>query len=298
MEFRRLMYFVAVAEELHFGRAASRLHMAQPPLSQQIRRLEEDLEVRLFERTNRRVELTKAGHAYLEEARDILAHLERAGQRARLVDEGMEGELRVGFIAPAMDGPLPEVIREYRNKRPQIHLQLHEAGSARLLEMLATRRLDIACIRYFDQDLRGFQSLIYQREPYVVALPANSPFAGQDSITLVEMCKHPVIFFPRKTHPSLYDSFMSAFRAAGVVPRFTQEALSKHTLVALVAAGVGVGFVPQSMAGSPHTGVVYKPLHTLETKLPDVELAAVHTFSEVPELRFFVELIGSNVRGM
>ncbi|MFW5487411.1 MAG: LysR family transcriptional regulator [Desulfovibrio sp.] len=292
MSMRRLQYFIAVAEELHFGRAAERLHMAQPPLSQQIRKLEEALGVALFIRTNRRVELTEAGKAYLGDVREILSRLEHAGERAKLVAEGLEGELELGFVAPSMDGPLPMIIQQFRSAHPGIYLQLREAGTPKLLEMMAAQHLDVACIRYFDQDLYGAEAVIYQREPYVLAVPTGDPLAEKTSIELSDLEEKPLILFPRRTNPVLHDCFLSAFQSMHVTPVLRQEAQSKHTMAALVAAQMGVGFVPSSMTRSPREGVIYLQLGEITSKLlPQVELAAVYRPESSSVVQSFVQAI-------
>ena len=209
MELRHLRYFIAVAEELHFGRAAARLHMAQPPLSQQIRALEDELGARLLERSSRSVRLTPAGAAYLAEARGVLSRVEAAGRVARRIHLGEEGEITVGYMNPVMDAVLCRALAELRLARPGVVPLLRELPTPAQLDELRAGRLDVAFVRLMrgeagshgddrrGQDLRGLEIRLVAREPYVLALPEGHPLAALDVVPLREVAAQPLILFPR-----------------------------------------------------------------------------------------------------
>ncbi|OQX19271.1 MAG: hypothetical protein BWK76_05080 [Desulfobulbaceae bacterium A2] len=276
MELRHLRYFVAVAEELHFGRAAERLHMAQPPLSQQIRALEEELGVRLFTRTSRSVALTPAGVSFVQDARDTLARVEEAARRARRIQQGEAGEIRVGYMNPVMDAVLCRALATFRAARPQVVLRLRELPSPAQLEELRAVRLDVAFIRLVEgpvgQNLPGFVTRVVLREPYVLALPQGHRLTALPVIPLAAAGAEPLIFFPRATMPGLHDSILAVLRASGASPEIVQEVSGKHASLALVAACLGVCLVPASARDWQRRGVELRPL---EPGLPEVAMAAV-----------------------
>jgi DNA-binding transcriptional LysR family regulator len=272
MELRHLKYFVAVAEELHFGRAALRLHISQPPLSQQIKSLEEEIGAELFIRTSRKVELTPAGRALLVRAHALLAMAEAAKVEVGRVAAGLEGILRVGFVTPAMDGPLPGIIANHRRQKPGVGMELKEASSLDQLEGLRSGELDLAFIRNHGQDMRGLAYRPFMREAYVIAMPKGHGLAGNDRFSLSALDGQPFIFFPRDQGPKLHDQIMAAFNRAGATPMINQEALSKRTMLALVAAGLGLALVPQSSARAAGHDLVFRQV---EEALPLVEADAV-----------------------
>ncbi len=274
MELRLLRFFVAVAEELHFGRAAARLHMAQPPLSQAIRGLEEELGARLFERTSRSVRLTAAGAALLPEARALLDHAAHAAELARRVHLGQAGELRVGYMNPAMDAVLCHALPKFRSRWPGVELRLVELPTPRQLEELRAGRLDLGFIRLVEgdgQDLAGLETRLACSEPYVLALPAGHRLESLRRAPLREVAAEPLILFPRSGLPRLHDEMLAALRATGVEPRIAQEVGGKHASLALVAAGLGVCLVPASARDWKRRGVVLRPV---EPGLPKVRMAA------------------------
>lgn len=279
MELRHLRYFLAVAEELHFGRGAARLHMAQPPLSQQIRALEEELGAQLFARTSRSVRLTPAGEAYLKDARALLAHVDEAGRLARRIHLGEAGELAVGYMNPVMDAALCQALARFRTQRPEVAVRLRELPSARQLEELRAGRLDIGFIRLLDgvdgpggpELLHGLETRMVAREPYVLALPEGHLLAARQSVPLSQVAAQPLILFPRQDMPQLYDAMLGALRASGVEPRVSQEVSGKHAALALVAAGFGVSLTPASARDWLRRGVV---LRAVGPGLPVVRMAA------------------------
>lgn len=273
MELRHLRYFIAVAEELHFGRAAARLHMAQPPLSQQIRALEEELGVRLLERTSRSVRLTPAGGAYLDQARDTLVRLDEAGRQARRIHRGEAGELDVGYMNPVMDAVLCRALARFGEARPEVALRLRELPTPLQLEELRAGRLDLGFIRLMERGdgLNGLSTRVVAREPYVLALPEGHPLLRLATVPLSRVAAEPLILFPRQGLPELYDAMLDALRAGGGEPRVSQEVSGKHAALALVAAGFGVCLVPASARDWLRRGVELRPV---SPGLPVVRMAA------------------------
>ncbi len=276
MELRHLRYFLAVAEELHFGRAAARLHLAQPPLSQQIRALEEEIGARLFERSSRSVRLTPAGAAFLARAREVLRQAEEASGVARRIHAGEAGELVVGFMNPVMDAVLCRALAAFRAARPGVALRLRELPTPAQCDELRARRLDVGFIRLAaGVDLSGLDTRLVLREPYVLALPEGHRLASLTVAPLAEIAAEPLILFPRQAMPALHDAMLSALKGAlgpaGGEPRISQEVNGKHAALSLVAAGFGLCLVPASARDWARRGVV---LRSVEPGLPVVEMAA------------------------
>ncbi len=276
MELRHLRYFVAVAEELHFGRAAERLHIAQPPLSRQIRDLEREVGTPLFERIPRGVELTAAGRAFLPEARLTLAQAERAQRTAQRAARGEIGRLRVGFVeAATYSGILPDVLGFFRMHLPNIGLSLFEMDSLQQGEALRDGRVDLGILHSPPADAEQWLRMepVYS-DPLVAAIPhthrlaAGTGRARLARLALPEIAAEPFVLVPRSVNPSLYDSIIARCRSAGFSPTVVQEATGWHTLVGLVAAGVGLSFVPRSLAQLQRPGVAYRPLRDLGVELP------------------------------
>jgi DNA-binding transcriptional LysR family regulator len=259
-ELRHLRYFVAVAQELHFGRAAERLHMSQPPLSMQIQALERSLGVQLLVRTQRQVSLTRAGEAFLRESVQILARLEAAGRLAQRVSRGEVGELAVGFVSMADYNILPPLLREFRQRAPEVRLTLHESTTDRQLEALVQGQLDVGFVLPPVQDVR----LAYRpahREPLLAALPARHPLAKRRGpVPMARLADQPFILFPRELATGLYDHIVGLCRTAGFSPRVEQEAVQMQTILSLVSADMGVALIPASLVHLGRTGVTYKPL--------------------------------------
>jgi DNA-binding transcriptional LysR family regulator len=259
-ELRHLRYFVAVAEELHFGRAAQRLHISQPPLSMQIRSLEDALGVQLFHRTQRRVALTQAGEAFLREARQILERAAGSVIAAQRASRGEVGQLALGFVSHANYHVLPPLLREFRARAPDVRLQLREATSDRLLEDLPEGRVDAAFVLPPLENPQ-LDHLVAWREPLVAALPARHPLAKRRGpLALAQLAEAPFILFPRRLAPQLHDDIVACCRAAGFSPRVEQEAVQMQTIVSLVSAEIGVALIPASIENLGRTGVVYRRL--------------------------------------
>lgn len=250
MDLRHLRYFVALAEELHFGRAAIRLGISQPPLSQQIRALELSLKAALFERTNRRVEMTSAGRAFLVEARATLEQAERAIAVVGQAERGEIGELRIGFAPSApVIAPFTKTILGYKAAFPGVRLVLEEMVTPRQIEALLERRLQIGFIRGpASPDLpQTLNAIEIYREPLALFLRADHPLAKRRHVPVKSLATEPFIFYPRDSGTSLLDQVIALCRKAGFVPRFEQEARANATILGLVAAGLGVSILPLSL---------------------------------------------------
>ncbi|KSS10676.1 LysR family transcriptional regulator [Pseudomonas aeruginosa] len=262
MELRHLRYFIAVAEELHFGRAAERLGISQPPLSQQIQALEEELGARLFERTTRRVELTDAGRLFLDESRQVLAQVDKAVLLARRAHLGELGELKIGFTSSApFTSTIPSSIHAFRKAYPDVHLDLQEMSSRQVLKALLEESLQVGVIRPLAlPDAVHWVELF--REPLVAVLRADHPLAAgsEDGLAIAALAEEPFVFFPRSYGTGLYDQVIALTRQAGFSPRIAQEASEAMTIIGLVSAGLGVSILPASFRRTRVDGVVYRTL--------------------------------------
>lgn len=294
LELRHLRYFVTVAEELHFGRAAQRLHISQPPLSMQIRALEELIGAQLLNRTQRRVELTEAGRVFLREARQILERTSEAVLAAQRASRGEAGELALGFVSVADYHVLPPLLREFRARAPGVRLTLTEATTDRLTEDLAAGRVDLGFVLPPVED----PALAYRtvhREPLLAALPANHPLAGaRGPIPLAALADAPFVLIPRRLGPGLYDDIVSFCRHNGFSPRVVQEAVQMQTIVSLVSAGLGVTLIPASLEHLGRTGVVYKPLREAS---PETEVGiAWRRDDPLATLQVFLDVVEEHLR--
>jgi len=269
MELRHLRYFVAVAEELNFGRAATRLRIAQPPLSRQIRDLEREIGAALFERVARGVELTPAGRAFLPEARLTLAQAERAQRTALRAAHGETGRLRVGFVEAAThSGILPDVLSFFRAHLPSVGLSLFELDALRQAEAFQDDRIDIGVLHSAPLDAaRWLRVEPVYTEPVILALPKTHALAGRSRLALAALAGEAFVGFPRVVAPEMFDDIIASCRRAGFSPRIVQEAAGWHTLASLVSAGVGVGVVPRSIAEFQQPGVVYRPVRDLAVEM-------------------------------
>ncbi len=272
IDMRRLFYFVAVAEELHFTRAAERLHIAQPPLSYQIQQLEKDLGVQLFERTRHQVQLTEAGKVLLDEARRIFAQLEQTVRQVRRVGHGEVGFLTLGFVPSASNSVLPTILQTFQQQFPAIQLFLREMNPDQMVQALHDHRIDVGMVYMpFADHVLCAQTVL--REPFVAALPVDHPYASEEPIELRTLASEFFIVPPRYVAmPGLYGHVMEACRQAGFTPKVRQEAWLMQTIIGLVAANMGVALVPASMQNLHRTGVVYRPLRDITR---EVELGVV-----------------------
>jgi DNA-binding transcriptional LysR family regulator len=262
MELRHLRYFIAVAEERHVTRAAERLGMQQPPLSQQIRALERELDVQLFRRLPRGVELTDAGSALLADARAILSHIDHAFATTRRTARGEQGQVAVGFTSSAPFHPfVPRVIRAYREAFPLVALTLEEGGTTELIDDLRNERIDAAFIRTAIADPEGLVVGTLLREAMVLALPRGHGLARREgALPLKALAGETFIVYRRRNGPGLYDAILSACNAAGFSPRVGQEAPRIVSTLNLVAAGLGISLVPESLQRMRMDGVVFRRL--------------------------------------
>jgi DNA-binding transcriptional LysR family regulator len=272
MELRHLRSFLVVADELHFSRAARRLHMAQSPLSQQIQRLERELGVQLFRRNRRRVELTDAGLAMLDHARRALDHAEQAAGAARAAGAGRAGRLDVGFLATAALALLPAVLPPFREAAPDATLRLTEAGSQDLLQALHRGELDVAFTRP-PVPTAELSTTVVWREPVIAVLPAAHRLCAGPALDLADLRDEDFVTFPRWSAPEFYDHLVAACHDAGFAPRIVQEALAMPTVVGLVAAGLGVALVP---GGIRHLRLPAVGYRELRGEPAHAEIAMVH----------------------
>ncbi len=288
MELRHLRYFVAVATELHFGKAAKLLHISQPPLSMQIRALEDELGVSLFHRTRRQVSMTRAGKAFLQDARQILERAEQAIVTARRAARGEIGELVVGFISVADYNLLPPVLREFRRRYPLVTLSLRELTTDAQLAEFFEGRIDVGFLLPPVSE-PSTESVAILREPLIAALPERHPLAHSNgSIPLASLSSEPFIMTPRHMGPGLHDDIVSFCHGAGFSPQVIQEAVQMQTVVSLVSAEMGVALIPESLQNLQRTGVVYKQLKEA-SPLTEIRLAW-RAGDDLPALKLFVQL--------
>jgi len=259
LELRHLRYFVAVAEELHFGRAAERLNLAQPPLSQQIRRLEALVGCPLLLRTSRSVRLTPAGVAFLERARRTLQHVQEDVQEARSIGQGTRGVLRLGFAGSVILTVLPHLLRSYRTQTPGVELRLNESFTAQVVAGLLNGDLDAGIVRDADPT-PGVSLEPMFSEAYVAVLPADHPAAGQASVPVTVLRGEPLIYYPRTAGIRAFEKPLSVCEAHGFRPVVAQEASQWLTILRLVDAGLGVSLAPACVGQIAPPGVVCLPL--------------------------------------
>jgi DNA-binding transcriptional LysR family regulator len=261
MELRHLRYFLAVAEEGHITRAAERLGIQQPPLSQQIKALESELDVQLFRRQPRGVELTEAGRVFLADARAVLAQVDHAVAATRRTARGEEGRIAVGLTSSASFHPaVVRAIRSYRDANPLVALALEEGGTAELVEAVRREQLDVAFIRTPVGDVSELVVTPLLEEDMVAALPSGHPLARgkpRDARPLAGFADETFILYRRRLGPGLYDAIIAACHRAGFSPRIGQEAPRMFSTLNLVAAGLGVSIIPASMQRLHMDGVVY-----------------------------------------
>ncbi|TWS26172.1 LysR family transcriptional regulator [Tsukamurella sputi] len=273
MNLRQLQYFVAVAEERHFGRAARRLHMAQPPLSHQIRQLESDLGVELLHRTTRRVDLTDAGRAYLDRARGILAAVDDASEHARRVAAGATGHVTIGCVGTATYSLLPPLARRLAEELPGIDFAFRgEMLVPDQVEALRGGEIDIALLRPPVAD-PSLTVRVVRREPWVVALPAEHPLAQRERLRVSDLAGEAFIVHSAGRRSAMYDRVMALLREGGVAPAIRHEVGETSTLGTLVAAGLGIALAPKPITALRLDGIMYVPLAGAGS---GVELAVAH----------------------
>jgi len=272
-ELWQLRYFMALAERLHFGRAAEALHISQPPLSRAIRGLEARLGVTLFARSRRRVELTAEGARLLEDTRRLLLQLEQSVQGLRNMASGEEGRLRIGFVSLADYGVLPNLLKAYKAARPRMHLALREMLSPEQATALAADQLDFGLLLPPVAEASALDHVVVQRERFVAALPARHRLAqGRGKIRVAALAHEPLVMVPRDIAPGLYDIVAGLAARGGISLNVAQEAIQMQTVVSLVSSGLGAAIVPASVANLGRRGVAYRELADAHPRL-DVWLA-------------------------
>lgn len=293
IELRQLRHFVAVAEEMHFGRAAQRLHMTQPPLSQSIQALEALLGAALFARTSRSVTLTPAGVALLPHARQLLQNVLALPDLAQRAAAGESGRLSLAFVSTADYSVLPSFLQQFRAAYPQVQIELLEATSDLQLEALEKGDIDVGLLipplpdRM--KDVLSYRTVL--SEPLVLAAPEDAAaLQTAGPLPLRAVADMPLIIFPRRIAPAFHDAILGCFRDAGLAPRIGQEAIQMQTIVGLVSAGMGIALVPQSVSNLKRPGVAYRSLAgttaQIETGLAwrrDNPSPVLHAFLELLE---------------
>ena len=298
LELRQFRQFIAVAEELSFHRAAQRLHMSQPPLTQAIQRMEEELGVKLFERNNRNVRLTQAGAIFLDEARRTIAQAERAIIAARQSAQGFIGFLRIVFVSNAMNVYLPPILRLFHQQHPDVVLKLHERASGQQAKEIQTEWADVGFLVPPLLEANDLSVETVFRESLVAALPRQHRLATNQRIQLQELAGEPFVMLPALQGPGLYAHIMIACAKAGFTPRIVQEAHHMRSLIGLVAAEIGVTIVPASLNDSRQTEVVFRELYQGHTT-PQYDLAvAWRANNSSPVLQTFLAVVrAAAVRG-
>jgi DNA-binding transcriptional LysR family regulator len=259
MEIRHLRYFTAVAENLHFGLAARQLNISQPPLSQQIRELEEELGVQLFWRNKRRVQLTEAGRVFLQETKLILEQTSHAIRAVQRTNCGEIGQLTVGFVMSATCTVLPDVLRTFGQRYPGVELVLKESTTGEGIAALKEKKMHLCFLRLPARD-EALDSKTLLSERMLLAIPKGHPFSDRSTVSLRLLEKERFIIFPRSQGSDFYDLIVSACHQSGFSPKVVQEAAQMQTILSLVAAGIGISLVPESVWTLRKEGVCYKPL--------------------------------------
>ena len=261
MELRHLRYFVTVAEELHFGRAARRLHMSQQPLSRQVRNLEEELAVQLFFRTKRTVRLTPAGAAFLREAQKVIDQANYAVSIVRRVSKGESGLFRVGFSGLVLNGVMPAIVRQFREQFPDVHLELTRIQTNEQVKALVEGEIH-AGLLHPPMDTASLSYEVIYKEPLIAIFSETHPLAKDAPlpISIKAFIQEPIVIFPRKIGPVLYDSIIHFFQKAGFSPNIAQEAFPQRTILGLVAAGMGSTLIHASAWQIRQQGIVTRQL--------------------------------------
>lgn len=292
IELRQLRYFMTVADEMHFGRAAARLHMTQPPLSQTIQALESALGVHLFHRSKRSISLTAAGEALLPEAKRLLSQAQMLPDLARRAAAGEAGRLSLAFVSTADYSILPPLLREFREQFPQVHIDLRESTTDLQLEELSHDRIDagIVILPLPERFTSELDFLAVLAEPLVLAAPTGSPMLRRKaSVSLKSLGDMPLIIFPRRIAPAFHDAILACFHEHGLTPHIGQEAIQMQTIIGLVSAGMGIALVPQSVSNLKRPGVEYR---ALQEDTPVIETGlAWRRDNTSPVLHAFLKLL-------
>jgi len=282
MELRHLRYFVAVAEERNFTRAAERLHIAQPPLSRQMQQLEEFMGVELIEKGSRPVRLTEAGQFFLAHARPLLDQVRDLKAMTQRVGK-LERTLSVGFVASTLYGLLPDIIRRYRERHPEVEVTLHEMTTVVQLQALKEGKIDVGFGRLRSED-PSIRRILLREERMVVALSAGHRLGEREGgVRLMELIHEPLLVYPKAPRPSFADQVLAAFNEANLTPDHVTEVRELQIAMGLVAAGQGISIVPESVQGMQHRNVVYRKLEDKHAFSPI--LFSVRYMDRSPELQ-------------
>lgn len=287
MDLRRLRYFMAVAEELHFGRAAQRMHVVQSAVSHQVKLLEEELGFSLLERSRHNVRLTVPGEIFLPEARDLLRRADEAMRRARASADGTVGRLAIGFVDNVLWSILPPILRDFRQRWPQIELTLHPLDRSAQIEAIRTSVIDIG-IMPSPSPGHALKSAELAAGPLIAAIPQGHALAVRPTLSIAELASEPFVLFPRRMNSRILEIIVACCASAGFAPRIVQEAEQLHTLLALVSAGLGVTLVPQWVARVQQLDVIYIPLD--ERLTPYELIAAWNPNTDNPAVANFREI--------
>lgn len=263
MELRRLSYFVAVVEQRSFRAASLKLHLSQPPLTRQIQLLEESLGVKLLLRGPAGAEPTAAGLLFYEEARNLLMLAEQAAERMRLAGQGRIGRLDVGVFGSAVLGAIPQIVREFRERHPQVEVVLHSLDRSAQIKALRERRITVGFNRFFDEE-PDLSWEVIQTERMNVVLPSTHPLATRRDLSLAQISQEPLILYPRAPRPGFIDHLMRMFHGRGLTPTQVQEVDDVLTATALVASGLGLSLVTDSGCNLSIPGITHLPLRAAD----------------------------------
>lgn len=288
IEIRHIRYFVAVAEERNFTKAAERLHIAQPPLSRQIQQLEDILEVQLFERNSRPLALTEAGHFFYEHAVRLLAQTQELVNMTRRMGK-MEAKFSLGFVGSTLFGLLPEVVRRFRAANPKMEVSLHEMTTMEQIQALKDGTIDVGIGRIRKEDPKVRRTVL-RHERLVAALPMGHRYAHvRDTLKLRDLLEDPLVIFPKNPRPSFADQVMDAFTDRGLQPYRVQEARDLQVALLLVASGTGVSIVPRSVTGMRRTDIVYKELD--EDGLTSPVIMSTRIYDNSESIQSFLDVV-------
>jgi DNA-binding transcriptional LysR family regulator len=307
IELRHLRYFVAVAEDLHFGKAANRLGISQPPLSQQILALEREIGARLFERSNRRVELTNAGKLFLKEALEILCKVERAAALAQRIHQGQVGEVKIGFFgsAPFVE-EFQRLVFDFLKQHPHVNLVLQEMPTYQQVDAILDGRLDLGFVRPLQPRPTPIQSVEISRERLAVVMRSDHPLASKDhELSVADLASESLVMYARSIGSGLYQKIVDLCRDAGYAPNVAQEANATPTMMGLVAAGIGISILPASLERLSFEGLKFVLLRDpkaqtavfLAKRWDDRSALVRHLFQAATRLRRKNEATGSGAGG-
>ena len=260
MELRHLRYFVVVAEEMNIHRAAERLYISQPPLSVAIQQLERELSTKLFTRKGRAIQITKAGEFLLVEARNILAQVEKSILQTQQVGEGKAGLIKVGFISSSVTGVLQQMVSGYKQLYPNVKIELEQYSGDHIIKKISNKEIDVG-IERFPIDLPNDLKIdVVVKEGWVAAIPKSNILSKKKILKVTDLDNEDLIFYPRWNSPASYDDVINLFVKKKVTPNIVQEATEQMTIAALVASGMGIAIVPESMKNIKVDNVVHVPI--------------------------------------